>query len=377
MRREPNKSKGVPGETAATSVARPMADLLAEVVPGFKRRSFHAELRRRKYLEAGLTRQIEIMAELAANAATETGRSEALLTAMAESDIEKITGLAARAAHLLHQDNPRVALKALKPIGTLPNTWARESAQVAIHLLAIQHGARAILRHARTWLTAGEEAVRRMIVEALRPRGVWVPHLTELRRDPALLEPMLAGVLDDESLYVRKAIANSLNDISKDHPETVCQWLQCWLAERTSDRRRWIAERALRTLIKAGHQRAGRILGLGDGADFRVRWRRRPPPRVAINELLELALSLRNRADRERTARVQLELTEPGAAGRPRRSRYLLGKLTLAAGATATVTKTLHFIDRNSRPRLAGTYHATVTVNGTPSVKAAFELRRP
>ena len=45
--------------------------------------------------------------------------------------------------------------------------------------------------------------------------GLAIP---QYKKDPAPIIPILETLIDDPSDYVRKSVANSLNDISKDNP---------------------------------------------------------------------------------------------------------------------------------------------------------------
>ena len=48
----------------------------------------------------------------------------------------------------------------------------------------------------------------------------WAMALPSLKRNPAPIRPILEALRDDESEYVRRSVADNLNDISKDQPES-------------------------------------------------------------------------------------------------------------------------------------------------------------
>jgi 3-methyladenine DNA glycosylase AlkC len=78
------------------------------------------------------------------------------------------------------------------------------------------------------WTTDSDEHVRRLASEGSRPRLPWGLRLQSLIRDPSPLGPILDALKGDEALYVRKSVANSLNDITKDHPDWVLARLRSW-----------------------------------------------------------------------------------------------------------------------------------------------------
>jgi 3-methyladenine DNA glycosylase AlkC len=113
------------------------------------------------------------------------------------------------------------------------------------------------------WAEHPNEHVRRLASEGLRPRLPWATQLTFLRQDPAPLWPLLEKLKSDKSLYVRRSVANNLNDISKDHPEQVMALCRRWQRDnnQTTD---WIIRHGLRTLIKTGVKAVYPLLGYSD-----------------------------------------------------------------------------------------------------------------
>lgn len=77
------------------------------------------------------------------------------------------------------------------------------------------------------WTASEDEHVRRLASEGARPRLPWAARVPALKADPTLAAPILEALKADPALYVRKSVANHLNDIAKDRPE----WLLARLAE--------------------------------------------------------------------------------------------------------------------------------------------------
>ncbi|MDQ4131336.1 MAG: DNA alkylation repair protein [Actinomycetota bacterium] len=100
------------------------------------------------------------------------------------------------------------------------------------------------------WVHDEDPNIRRCAVEGTRPRGVWTVHIQELKREPWRGLPLLEPVRSDPSRYVQRAVANWLNDASKDQPEWTQEVCRRWLREAPSSETEWIVRRALRTLRK-------------------------------------------------------------------------------------------------------------------------------
>jgi 3-methyladenine DNA glycosylase AlkC len=104
------------------------------------------------------------------------------------------------------------------------------------------------LRLLEGWVRDPDPNVRRCAVEGTRPRGVWCRHIPELRRDPERAAYLLEPVRSDGSDYVRRSVANWINDASKDRPEWAVEVTNRWRRESPTPETEWIARHALRTL---------------------------------------------------------------------------------------------------------------------------------
>lgn len=132
------------------------------------------------------------------------------------------------------------------------------SAEFAIRHFLVQDFDRT-LGVMRGWALDDNEHVRRLASEGSRPRLPWSFQLKPLISDPSPTAAILEALRSDPSLYVRKSVANHLNDISKDHPDKVIDRFAAWdLNDRYSA---WIVRHALRTMIKKGDARALGLIG--------------------------------------------------------------------------------------------------------------------
>ena len=122
----------------------------------------------------------------------------------------------------------------------------------------------ATLARLRQWAFDPSPHVRRLVSEGTRPRLPWAPRLRGFQKDPAPVLALLELLKDDPELYVRRSVANNLNDIGKDHPELLTQTAQRWL-KGASENRQWIVGHALRSAVKRGEAGALKVLGFGAG----------------------------------------------------------------------------------------------------------------
>lgn len=109
------------------------------------------------------------------------------------------------------------------------------------------------------WAGHDNYHVRRLASEGCRPRLPWAPALPAFKKDPSLIWPILEKLKTDDEDYVRRSVANNLNDISKDHPDLVLQWCQRNINQHKHTD--WIIKHACRGLLKASHPMALALFG--------------------------------------------------------------------------------------------------------------------
>ncbi|WP_262691140.1 DNA alkylation repair protein [Kordiimonas aestuarii] len=140
------------------------------------------------------------------------------------------------------------------------------------------------------WVEDRSRHVRRLVSEGTRPRLPWGMRLHDFVADPQPILPFLEALRDDGEDYVRRSVANSLNDVAKDHPDRVGKIVAKWLPGANPDRER-LLRHACRTLIKAGHKPTLDAFGYGamDGLSCTLAIK---TPTVAYGQSLEFEVEL-------------------------------------------------------------------------------------
>ncbi|MGR3659968.1 MAG: DNA alkylation repair protein [Paracoccaceae bacterium] len=118
------------------------------------------------------------------------------------------------------------------------------------------------LAKSHEWACSGNVHVRRLASEGCRPRLPWGIRLHNFVADPSPVLPVLQTLRDDPSEYVRRSVANNLNDIAKDHADLEAEIAVDWLAGANGARKR-LVKHACRSLIKDGHSGALAAFGFG------------------------------------------------------------------------------------------------------------------
>lgn len=118
------------------------------------------------------------------------------------------------------------------------------------------------------WSRSENYHVRRLASEGCRPRLPWAIALPDFKRDPSDILVILENLRDDKILYVRRSVANNLNDISKDNPEIVIEFAQRFLGQ--SEEVDWVIKHACRGLLKQGDKRVLPLFGYDEAVHVSV-----------------------------------------------------------------------------------------------------------
>lgn len=217
------------------------------------------------------------------------------------------------------------------------------------------------------------EHVRRWCSEGLRPRLPWGEKLGHFCDDPAPILPVLEALKDDTSLYVRRSVANTLGDISKDHPDLAIGVARRWKKGASADRQ-WVVRHSLRTLVKAGHPAALAVYGFAAPKNLDVEFEV-TPKRVRAGGSIELRLQLKNRSKKRVALLVDFRIHYMNKSKDPSPKVFKWKELELAPGESIEVTKKRAIKAATTRPIFSGHHAVDVQINGKVFGNAGFGLR--
>lgn len=347
---------------------RDIADELARISSGFNRRKFLA-------LTLDGLEQRGLMDRL-----RQTARAyQAALSGRYRDKLDVLRAFAPRANHSFVAmsvgdfvareglDDFRHSLDALREI------TRHGSAEFAVRPF-LQRDLGGTLGIMEAWAHDADEHVRRLASEGSRPRLPWGLRLQELVRDPGPTGSILEALKCDPALYVRKSVANHLNDIAKHHPGAVLDRVENW--DRTIPETAWIARHALRTLIKRGDTRALAILGATAGMSIEVTSFSVSPRRLSLGNPIELRVELHSTSKRPQTLIVDYVIHYVKASGSTSPKVFKWGVLNLGPGERVVWVKRQQIRDFSTRRHHAGRHRVELQINGTRPASDQFFLRR-
>ena len=223
------------------------------------------------------------------------------------------------------------------------------------------------------WSKDDDEHVRRLASEGSRPRLPWGKRLGLLVIDPKPTRRILENLRNDESLYVRKSVANHLNDIAKDHPDYVMDLVESW--DQGQPHVSWITRHGLRTLIKKAHPQTLKFLGVGDPPklaqlDFAV-----SPGRIKLGERIELRLSITSASRTPQTLLIVYVIHYVKANGSTSAKVFKWKQIMLAAGSSLSLLKRQTIRGFSTRKHYPGLHPVEIQINGRRLTADAFQLR--
>ncbi|GAA3435308.1 DNA alkylation repair protein [Kutzneria kofuensis] len=227
------------------------------------------------------------------------------------------------------------------------------------------------LAAALRWTASPDEHVRRLASEGTRPRLPWAKRVPAILDDPQSTVPILDALHRDPSPYVRRSVANHLNDISRADPALAVDIATRWLTTETLP----LVRHALRTLIKAADPGALSLLGFPPATAVTVVGPTLGAAHVRIGEELPFEFTLRNDGGAEVRLAVDYVVHHRKANGTLSPKVFKLTTRTLAAGESVTIGRRHSFRPISTRVYHAGEHALELQVNGRTFGRTSFTLR--
>ncbi|NYS49600.1 DNA alkylation repair protein [Streptococcus danieliae] len=216
------------------------------------------------------------------------------------------------------------------------------------------------------WALSENEHQRRLASEGVRPNLPWGQKIPDLDQYRLEIWGLLENLKTDPSLYVRKSVANHLNDWTRTHPEEVLDLLEVW--QGYSPDTDWIVKRAARTLLKAGHPRALALFGYRSREDLeQVTWNF--PPKIHKGERLLLDYELE--VGQAGPLRLELQVDFRKPTGRVSCKSFMLKD---RESASLQGRWSYDWIDKTTRKHWDGPHSLRLLLNGQVLLEGQLEV---
>lgn len=220
------------------------------------------------------------------------------------------------------------------------------------------------------WARSSDEHVRRLASEGCRPRLPWGKALPNFQKNPTPVVGILEQLKMDPSLYVRKSVANNLNDISKTHPELVEKIAKEWYGKNPHTD--WIVKHGCRTLLKNGNSAVFSIFGYAAANDIKINNFSLKVTTISIGENLTFSFDLEAKKDSK--IRLEYGIDYRKANSKQNRKIFQISEVTFKDNCKKNYKKNHSFANTSTRKHYPGVHSITLIVNGIERDTREFEV---
>jgi len=266
---------------------------------------------------------------------------------------------------LYGQSDFEVSMKAIQEITKLV------SAEFAIRPFIVNYP-KQTMEQMVLWSTHQDAFVRRLSSEGCRPRLPWAMGLPAFKKDPSPILPVLENLKKDPSDYVRRSVANNLNDIAKDHPGLVLKIAQQWNGENPATQ--WIIKHGCRTLLKKGNDAVLRLHGFNPKSNVYV-GALEAGKNIRIGDYLHFNFIFRNRGKKSDSFRLEYAIDYITSTGKISRKLFKIGEYHVVPSKPLLIKRKQLFKDLTTRKHFKGAHRLSILANGKEKAHAEFLLR--
>ena len=227
-----------------------------------------------------------------------------------------------------------------------------------------------MMKQMEIWAESSNHHIRRLASEGCRPRLPWAMALSEFKKKPDPALKVLEKLKNDESEYVRRSVANNLNDISKDNPCILVDVAKRWIGKNKDTDK--LVKHACRTLLKQGNPEILGMFGIVK------------PSHISIEQFVvqksakigeNLAFSFILKTDKCKLGKLRIEYAIDFMKSNGKLSRKLF-KVSESdySGQNKVVTKHHSFKYISTRKYYTGIHGLAVIVNGQELANDNFVL---
>ncbi len=229
-----------------------------------------------------------------------------------------------------------------------------------------------IMEQLLIWSQHPNEHIRRLASEGCRPRLPWAIALTEFKKNPKPILPILENLKNDPSEYVRRSVANNLNDITKDYPELVITIAKQWkgLSKQTDA----IIKHACRNLLKQGYPEILKYYNLHKNDNIKIDNFNLHTPYVIIGNNLNFSFTITNSTKQQQQIRLEYAIYYLRQNGHHNKKVFKISERILEPNQSVDITKNQSFKIITTRQFYQGIQHLAIHLNGQEQQKVSFEL---
>lgn len=229
-----------------------------------------------------------------------------------------------------------------------------------------------VLKYVFVWMNSNNEHVRRLASEGCRPRLPWGKSVPSFKENPLPLIPMLENLIQDDSIYVRKSVANHMNDISKTHPQIIVDLIKKW--HGNNQRTDWILRHASRTLLKQADKDVLRLFGFQSNESLNVQNLTILKHKLHIGEDLQFSFSIVSETNSK--VRIEYAIDYVKKNGKQSRKIFKISEVNFEKNKIKKYNRRQSFKNMTTRTHYPGLHTLSIIVNGTIKESIDFHINK-
>jgi len=221
------------------------------------------------------------------------------------------------------------------------------------------------------WSKDNNEHLRRLASEGTRPNLPWGMKVNYINENLKKNIKILNRLKNDDSLYVRKSVANHFNDITRLDPDLVIETLSQW--NRQNEKQAWIIKHALRTMLKDGDERALKLNGFDINPKLTISHKTISKKRIKEGDSFEIKFVLNSKIKKKQKLSIDYIIHYPKKNGKLSAKSFKMKDILLEG--KLLLSKKVSFRKVTTRKHYPGVHKIEIKISNKKYFLGEFNLK--
>lgn len=228
----------------------------------------------------------------------------------------------------------------------------RFTAEFAIRPYLEKYGEDVYSKYLNKWVKDKSRHVRRLVSEGTRPNLPWGSKVSWIKTNPGFNMYLLEKLKDDPEEYVRRSVANHLNDISRIDKKLMLRTVSKW--DLKNKETKWVVRHATRFLLKEGEPKALKLNGYHTSPKVKIHKFKLTPKRFKEGESFKFSFEIENKDTKTLNLLLDYIIHYPKKNGKLSPKAFRLKAMKLKKGEVVKIEKEVTFKKVTTRKHYAG-----------------------
>ncbi|MCT4641661.1 MAG: hypothetical protein N4A33_05135 [Bacteriovoracaceae bacterium] len=217
------------------------------------------------------------------------------------------------------------------------------------------------------------EHIRRLASEGTRPNLPWGIKVHYLNKNLKQNIKLLNKLKNDDSLYVRKSVANHLNDISRVDEKLFIKTLLAW--KNPNEKQRWIIKHASRSLLKNANSDVLKLNGYDTNPKVKITRKKLSKDIIKEGDSFDLSFSIKNLDKKDLNLSIDYIIYYPKKNGSLSPKVFKLKDIILKENESKALVKKIKFKKVTTRVHYKGIHKIELKISDIHEKFSSFTLK--